>query len=262
MSGKIMRGVALPAEHGAWSFWLEPVLLALLIAPSGTGIFFAILSLSSLLIRQPLKILLIDIRKRKVYRRTQQGAFFVCLYAVIATAAAVAILQRGNYGAVLPLIPAYLVAAAVVWRYDVDGNSRAWLPEVLAATAMSAFAVSICLAASWKWDQAAAVGAIVLARTIPAVIYVRARLRQRKFADNAYLLPIAVQTFALCAVLLLARLSLAPLLSAIAALFLLARVIYYLRFGRPVEAKTVGFQEVTVGLVYVALVAAGYTLSI
>lgn len=256
-----MRGVALPAEHGAWSFWLEPVLLALLIAPSETGMFIAILSLSSLLVRQPLKIMLIDMRKRRVYRRTQQGVFFVCLYAGIGAAAALSILWRGDYEALLPLIPAYCVAAAVVWRFDVGGNSRAWLPEALAAAVMSAFAISICLADNWTWDQAAAIGVIVLARALPAVFYVRARLRQIKTGDNSHLLPIALHIFAVGAVPFLYFLALAPILPAFAALILLARAIYFLRFGPLIEAKIVGIQEVTLGLVYVALAAVGYILS-
>ena len=262
MPGKILRSVALPAEHGAWSLWLEPVLLAMLIAPSSTGIFIAILSLSSLLIRQPLKILLIDIRKRKMYRRTRQGFLFVFLYSGIAAAAVVTILSRADYNALLPLLPAYLVAAAVVWQFDVGGDSRAWLPEVLAAAVMAAFAVSICLAGGWLWYQAAAVGVILLARAVPAVIYVRARLRQIKTGNDALLTPMVLQTIALCAVLLLHWLALAPLLSAIAVFALLARVIYFLRFGAPVKPKIVGIQEVAIGLSYVLLVAAGYLLHI
>lgn len=257
-----MRGVALPAEHGAWSFWLEPVLLALLIAPSATGMFIAVLSLASLLIRQPLKILLIDIRKHKVYRRTRQSALFVSLYGVIAAAAIVAILWRAEYQALIPLIPAYLVAAVVIWHFDVEGDSRAWLPEALAAAVMAAFAVSICLAGGWKWDTAAAVGVILLARAVPAVMYVRARLRQIKSGNNAILIPIVLHGLTLCAVLLLNWFTLAPLLATAAVLTLLARAIFFLRFGAPFEPRILGIQEVVIGLAYVALVAAGYLLDI
>ena len=250
----------MPVEHGAWSLWLEPVLLALLIAPSGAGALIAFLSLFSLLVRQPLKIMLIDIRKRKIYRRTRQGAFFVCLYACCATAAALAIVWRGEYQTLLPLIPAYLAAAAIVWRFDLGGNSRSWLAETLAAAVMSAFAVSICLAGNWSWDEAAAVGAVVLARSFPAVLYVRGRLQQIKSREGAPWLPIAVQAVALCGVLFLYWGALVPLLSAVAVLVLLARSIYFLRFGALVAPKLVGIQEVAIGLVFVALAAAGYIL--
>ena len=262
MSGKILRSVALPAEHGAWSLWLEPVLLALLIAPTSAGIIVAVLSLASLLTRQPLKIMLIDLRKRRVYQRTQQAALFVFLYAVIAIAALSALIWRGGADVILPLIPAYIGAAVIIWRFDLGGNSRAWLPEALAATVMAAFAVSICRAGGWTWEQAGAVGAIMLARAVPAIIYVRARLRQIKADDDRYLVAIALHAIAFSGLLVLARFGFAPILSAIASLFLLGRAIYFLRFGARVAPKIVGMQEVTIGLIFVALVAAGFILSI
>lgn len=257
-----MRGVALPVEHGAWSLWFEPVLLALLIAPSRTGMFIALLSLASLLIRQPLKVMLIDLRKGKMYQRTRQGALFVCLYACIAAVAALAVFWRGDHHAFLPLMPAYVVAAIVIWRFDVGGKGRDWLPEVLAAAIMSTFAVGICLAGNWAWDQSAAVGAIVLARAVPAVVYVRARLRQIKSGHDSQLLPIALHTAALCAVFVLYWLALAPLLAVVAALVLLARAVHFLRRGTLISPRTVGIQEVALGIIYVALVAAGFLGSI
>ncbi len=257
-----MRGVALPVERGAWSLWLEPVLLALLIAPSGTGALIAILSLFSLLVRQPLKIMLIDISRSKVYRRTRQGALFVCLYVCCATSATFAIVWRGDYQTLLPLIPAYLAAAAIVWRFDLGGNSRHWLPESLAAVVMSTFAVSICLASDWSWDHSAAVGVIVLARSVPAIMYVRARLKQIKSSEDAYWLPITIQAVALCGVLFLHWRALTPLLSTVAVLVLLARSIYFLRFGAQVAPKLAGIQEAAIGLVFVALATAGYILPV
>lgn len=261
MFNRIPRSVVLPAEHGAWSLWLEPVLLALIVAPSAAGILIAILSLASLLIRQPLKIMLVDLRKRKIYLRTRQAAVFASVYGASAAIAIFAVLWRGEPYALIPLIPTWFVAAVVVVHYDLAGNSRAVTSEVLAAAVMAAFGFSICLASDWEWKRAAALGVIILARSAPAVIYVRARLRQIRSGDNDYLSAIALHVIALFAVLALAWQGLTPILSAMAALLLLSRAIYFLRWGALVEPKIVGIQEVTIGLIYVALVAAGYLLS-
>lgn len=262
MFGRIPRSVVLPAEHGAWSLWLEPVLLALMVAPSAAGMLIAILSLASLLIRQPLKIMLVDLRKHKIYLRTRQAAVFASLYGALAAIAMFALLWRGESYALIPLLPAYFVAALVVWHYDLAGNSRALTSEVLAAAVMAAFGFSICLTSGWEWKRAAALGVILLARSVPAVIYVRARLRQIKSGDNDYLFAIALHVIVLCAVLALVWLNLVPILSALAVLLLLIRAMYFLGMSTLVSPKIVGIQEVTIGLVYVALVAAGYLLSI
>src|SRR5690606_8314064 len=50
------RAVALPAEHGGWSFWLEPILLGLLLAPTIAGLWLALASFGVFLSRQPFKI--------------------------------------------------------------------------------------------------------------------------------------------------------------------------------------------------------------
>ena len=58
------RSVALPAEHGGWAMLFGPILLGLLVAPSFTAIFIAILYISAFLARSPLKI---------VWKNTQRG---------------------------------------------------------------------------------------------------------------------------------------------------------------------------------------------
>ena len=56
-----LRSIALPAEHGAWSFLLEPLVLGLLFAPSWSGIVFAVALFFGFLTHQPLKIYVKDL---------------------------------------------------------------------------------------------------------------------------------------------------------------------------------------------------------
>ena len=51
-----IRSIALPTEHGAWGFLLEPMLLGLLLTPTLAGLLLASALFAAFLIHQPLKI--------------------------------------------------------------------------------------------------------------------------------------------------------------------------------------------------------------
>lgn len=264
ISRKTIRSVAIPAEHGGWSFWLEPVLLAMLVAASGTGVALVILSLASFLMRQPLKIALIDLRKKKLYLRTQLGIGFVAIYGFIALIALLATLTGGGLPVILPLIPAYGVALIQVWLFDIRGNSRHWMPEVIGAVVMSAFAVSIALAGGWSIAFALALAIIIIARAIPTIFYVRARLRQIKSGNTNTRPQTAILLHGLAVILIigLRLLNLVPTLTIFATLILLGRAIYFIRQNQDVPAKIVGMQEIIFGLILVISTAIGYIYTI
>lgn len=262
ISRKSIRSVALPAEHGGWSFWLEPILLAMLAAASDTGVALVILSFASFLMRQPLKIALMDLRKKKLYLRTRLGVGFAGLYGLIALLALFASLAGGGLEVLLPLIPAYMIAMIQVWVFDVRGNSRHWFPEVMGTIVMSAFAISIALAGGWSLITAATLAGIIIARTIPTIFYVRARLRQIKHGNANPQVTYGLHVIAMILMLALAIAGFVPKLTIIAMLVLLGRAIYFLRQGAAVPAKVVGVQEIVFGLILVLSSAIGYVYSI
>lgn len=262
ISRKSIRSVALPAEHGGWGFWLEPVLLAMLVAASDTGVALVILSFASFLMRQPLKIALIDLRKKKLYLRTRLGVGFVGLYGLMALLALLASLAGGGIDIVLPLIPAYMIAMIQVWIFDVRGNSRHWFPEVMGTIVMSAFAVSIALAGGWSLVTAAPLAGIIITRTIPTIFYVRARLRQIKGSNPNPQVAYGLHVIATILMMILAMTGFVPKLTIIAMLILLGRSIYFLRQGAVVPAKVVGVQEIIFGLILVLSSAVGYIYGI
>ena len=259
---KTVRSIALPAEHGGWSFWYEPVLLAMLVASSSTGFALVILSLASFLIRQPLKIALIDLRKKKVYLRTRLGIGFVALYGIIALLALMASLAGGSINVISPLIPAYGIALVQVWLFDIRGNSRHWLPEMLGAIVMSTFAVSIALAGGWSLIASVALAGIIVARAIPTIVYVRARLRQIKRGNADFRPTFLLHILSLIVVTALALIGLIPKTVIVAILILLGRAVYFLRQGTAVLPKVVGIQEILFGFFVVILSAIGYMLQI
>ncbi|MCU0465293.1 MAG: YwiC-like family protein [Anaerolineae bacterium] len=65
-----VNSVALPSEHGGWSFLLEPLVLGLLVAGSPMGWVLAGAALCAFLAHQPLKIVLKDRLKGRRPPRT------------------------------------------------------------------------------------------------------------------------------------------------------------------------------------------------
>jgi len=259
---KTIRSVAIPAEHGSWSFWLEPVLLAFLLAPSGTGIALIILSLASFLMRQPLKIAWMDLRKKKLYARTRVGVGFVGLYGLIALLAFLASLAGGGFIVIAPLIPAYIIAILQVWQFDIRGNSRHWLPEALGATVMSTFAISIALAGGRTLETALMLSLIIIARAIPTIFYVRARLRQIKSNQTKPQVALLLHAVAVVITFGFALIGYMPYLTVLALLILAGRAFYFLHRSAVIPAKILGIQEVIFGLILVSLTVLGFTLNI
>src|ERR1051325_7102494 len=75
----LIRPLALPVEHGAWSFLLEPIALGLIIAPSGDGTLIAIGAVALMLVRQPFKLMLRDWSRQR-YPRTAVCEALVAAY--------------------------------------------------------------------------------------------------------------------------------------------------------------------------------------
>jgi len=234
----------------------------MLVASSDTGFALVILSLASFLMRQPLKIALIDLRKKKLYLRTRISIGFVAIYGLIALLALLASLAGGGLPVILPLIPAYLIAIVQVWIFDVRGNSRHWLPEVLGAVVMSTFAISIAIAGGWTLLPAVALASIIVARAIPTIFYVRARLRQIKGGETNPQVAIILHILSLVVIIALSIINIVPILTIVAMMILLGRATFFIKQAKEVPAKIVGIQEIVFGLILIVSSAIGYVYSI
>ncbi|MBZ0300736.1 MAG: YwiC-like family protein [Anaerolineae bacterium] len=254
------RAVALPAEHGSWSFWLEPVLLGLLAAPSWAGGWLALASFAAFLSRQPLKLAWGDRRRGRRYRRSRLAERFALMDIGIALAALGGALWTAQEAALL--IPLLLVVPLAIVQivFDVRHDSRQPLAEAAGPVTLSAAAASIAIAGGWPLIPALALSGIGICRAVPTVFYVRARLRLEKGQPIDPVLSTLLHVLAVALVAILVGLHLAPLLSILAMLILLARALYGLsRFRRPALPKHIGIQEIIFGLLTVALTAAGFS---
>lgn len=247
--------VVLPAEHGGWAFLGEPILLGLAVAPSWAGGLVALAAVAGFLARPPLRLLLGDRRRGRRYPRTALAErAFVALALLGASALAGALaLARGP-------VPLALAAAAplatAALALDLGRRSREAVSESLAALALGGVAAAIVLGAGRPPRIAFALWALLALRALPAIAYVRARLRldRGEPANPALALGLHVAAGA-------AGLALAPGLFAAGPLawafgLLAARAAFGLSPRRPRwRTAWLGVSEVVAGAAFVVLVA-------
>lgn len=253
-----VRLVAIPAEHGGWGFVLEPALLGMFVAPSYSGLWLAATALAMFLVRQPMKLALADRLGGKRYPRTILAERFALLFGMVALGTLVPAVLTARAAFWLPVVLAAPFALLQAF-HDVRRQGRDTVAELSGAVAMGAAGSAIALAGGFPLDKSLAIWAILAARAVASIIYVRARLRLER-RDNIDRRPSWISHVAgLAIAALLALAGIAPWLAALAMLVLAARAIWGLSpLRRPARAPVIGSQEIGYGLMTVLLTAAGY----
>jgi hypothetical protein len=251
-----VRSVALPAEHGSWGLTLEPILLGLLVAPSWAGAGLALNAFCAFLLRRPLRVARSS-RKHGQSERLKLALRFAALYAVVGAAGLGASISLTGWGPLLPLLFA-LPFGLVFTFFDAQNQSRSWQAELAGPVALSAVATGIALAGGEPPSAAYALWAVLVARAVPSILFVRARLRLDRGRPRPTALVVVAHVTALGAVTALVRLELlwAPV-AAVFVLLLLRATLGLSRFRRPVSVKAIGYSEIGWGLLTVLSVAAG-----
>ena len=257
-----LRTVALPTEHGGWGLALEPVALGLLVAPSVAGFCLAIATMGAFLARHPFKIVAGDRRRGRRFPRTAAAERFALFYGSVALAGLLAACATAaDYQFIIPLLLA-APFAAIQLAFDASGRSRALAPELAGSFGLAAVSTGIALAAGWPLPAAFGLWALLAARVIPAILYVRARLTQLH-GESAAVVPVILAHAAVLLIsLLLAWINVTPLLAVAALSILLLRAAHGLASrDTNASAKQIGIREICFGALTVFAVAAGHLLS-
>jgi len=257
-----LRSVALPVEHGGWGFLAEPILLGLALAPSWAGLAIGLATLAAFLMRHPAKLYWRNRHRLDVSPRFRMARRFALLYAGLALGG---FLVAAGLAGLRPLVPFLMLSPllAVYGAFDVQNQARRLLPEIAAPMGLAASAPAIALAGGWGWTGAWVLWVLLQARSVPSILYVRARLRleraeevDRRPSRLAHLGAVALGGA-------LWNADLAPLLTVAALVVLLARSFRGLSSSRrPAKAKEVGFSELGFGLGYVLATVLGYRLGL
>lgn len=252
------RSIALPVEHGAWGFLFEPLTAGLLLAPSFEAPFIVLLAVGAFLMRQPLKFVIGDRLQNRNLPRTDIARKFVAIFGTITLAALAGILMLASLS---DLTPFFLVAPIVVYLIvqDVARKTRQLIPEVLAAIALASTITVMALAGGIARDLAFAFWALMLARLVPSILYVRNRLSLEKGKAFSRLIPIGANAAAFILVAVFYAVGLSSILTVIMAAFLTARSAVGLsQFRKVLKAKVIGVWEVIYGVLYALSIVIGY----
>jgi YwiC-like protein len=257
-----LKAVALPVEHGGWGFLLEPVVLGLLVAPSAAGLLYGVAALGAFLARHPLKLALLDRGKGTRTARTRAAERFVLAYGA---AALLALLAAARLGGPRPLLPLLAVAPMGVLQvvYDARNQSRALLPETTGAVALGSLVSAVSLAGGLALAPALGLFALLAARGVAAVLYVRARLRMDRGKGRSVGPTYVSHGAGVGLAAGLANAGWTPWLAVGAFVVLLLRAVFGLSHGhRPVRPKVVGLTELAYGVLTVALLTLGVRLGL
>ncbi len=250
------KALLFPKEHGSWALTFEPLLLALLVAPSLNGLILLMGSTLAFFAHPSAKALLASKLKNKT------AWFFFLGFALPAVLFLALFVYLSSYPVYLSLLLALLLMILYL-LLEAFSLERELLTELMASVAMGLIALSVVAAGGMSGDKRWAFLALLYSRSLMTTLYIHYRLlllknRLRSVRMNNFLHGIDF----LLIVFLWSR-HLLPFLG-VAAVFILT-----LRAWRGVSSaatrttvRKLGFQEVYYGLIFLVLTLAGYWLGI
>ena len=253
------RSIAVPSEHGGWGLTLEPVLLGLLVAPSVAGALLGVGALLAFLVRTPLKLVLIDLRRDRWLPRTHLAARLTAVELAALFAIGVTVTAATGWQWWIPVLVAIPLVAAQLW-FDVRSRGRRTAPELSGAIGVCAVAAAIAVAGGEPGATAAALWMVLAARAIGAIPFVRAQIARLRNGTAHLRGAVLAQGAALACAALAVAVDPAVSLGFAGVVGLSVLQFTWLR-RRQVPAKVLGMRQMILGLALVALTATGVALA-
>jgi len=255
-----LRPLLLPVEHGGWGFLFEPIVIALVAAPSAAAAWLSVVAVLAFLARHPLKIGLDDRRHRRRVPRTRPAWMLAITFLLSATLALAIAHVVSGHPFWLVLLLASPAAAVQVW-HDARGSGRTLAGELAGAKALAAVAGASGLAAGLWWPYALALWATALVRVLPAIVTVRERVQRLHGHAPDRRRPALAHAAAVAGAFVLAGVGLMPRGVPAVAVLLAARAGWDLRRTAPATtAVRIGVRELVTGLVAAAALGTAWRL--
>lgn len=192
----MLRTVAVPTEHGGWSLTLEPVLLALLVAWSWSGLALGVAAMLAFVARTPVKVVLVDGWRHRWLDRSRVAALVAAaeIFTLVVLVTIAGFTGDGRFW--IPFAVAAPLVAVEFW-FDMRSRSRRLIPELAGTVGIGSVAAAIALADGADLRLALGLWCVVAARGAAAIPYVRtqvfrlhARPHQRWPSDLAQVLAV------------------------------------------------------------------------
>ena len=247
----VWRDLVMPREHGSWSLALEPLVFGLIAAPSLAGGGLALAVFAAFFARRLLRIALGD---ASAERRVLARGPLVGL-SIVATGFFLGAVALCGWAWLVWVLPA-AAAGAVFLHFDLRAAGREEIAEIAGAGAFALVPAALAALAGWSAPDAGALALVMLGRTVPSVLGVRACLRAAKTGERRAAPAVAGAGLALLVGLALVRAGHAPTAAAGWLAVLAARTMFLLVWPRPVwRARTLGMIETVLGVGFVLAVA-------
>lgn len=241
------RELVWPKEHGSWSLALEPLVFAMIAAPSRGGAALFIAAIAGFFARRPFRMAIMDASPD---RRAAARRIVAILAGLALGACALAIVAAG--AAWWPWLVPSVASGVFFVTFDLQQAGREQHAEVAGSFAFAWLPAVFAAMAGWTAIPAAALGVVMLARAVPTVLTIRAFLRMRKTGVRRTILPISISLAAAIAVGWLAWTGHAPWIAAAFAVLLAGRAIVLLTLASAtLRASTLGMIEAVIGVAYV-----------
>ncbi len=249
------KTVAVPSEHGGWGLTAEPILLGLLVAFTWSGVAVGVAALLAFLLRTPLKLTLVDLRRGRWLARSRLAtAVAGSEFAVIAGLAAL-VIRADGWGWLVPVLIAAPLVAVELW-FDIRSRGRRLVPELCGAAGIAASAASIAVIGGGSARLGAALWLVLAGRAVGSIPFVRSQIIRLRRGVTTTTPSDAAQAVMVAAGVVAVALDRRALLGAIALVIL---AVFQLNRARhdPPPPKVLGVRQMLVGFGLVAIVAAG-----
>lgn len=230
----------------------------LVVAFSFGGMWIAVMFVGAFLMRQPLKIYVLNRRGMRDGRRAAVSLKYLLIYATIFLIGTLGTASTCSVTSFLPLV-AVLPLAALQIYYDIFRRSRNLIPELAGAVAISSSVAAIALTGGQAPWLAVGLWFVFIARLIPSILYVRERLLLEKGKPFSAAISNTTHIVAAAAVGVLAYLDIASVFAFPVMIFMLYRACFGLFPNRvKLKAMQIGVREVVYGAVLVLAVIIGH----
>lgn len=227
---------------------LEPLALGLLAAPSWAGAYLSVAVVAAFLARRPLQ---------QCATIPEAGQALVGL-GVLSLSMLGLTVWRAGLPALLPLIVS-VPAVLVFLSYDTYQAARTEIAEIAGVAAFAFVPAALALCGGRSHTAAIGLATLMLARSIPTVLVVRAYVRRRKGKPGGAVAAILVSAAAVLVIAGLATARKMPIADVLLVLMLFLRAIWLLGAWRPdFSARQIGVAECFLGGGFV--VAAGLSI--
>ncbi|MGD9795871.1 MAG: YwiC-like family protein [Acidimicrobiia bacterium] len=251
--------MAIPSEHGGWGLTLEPVLLGLMLAPSVAGAAIGGAAFVAFLCRTPLKLVLVDVWRRRWLPRTSMAAVFASIELMLAGAlVAVAVASAGWLWWWPVLIAGPLVAVELA--FEARSRGRRLIPELCGAVGIEASVAAIVVAGDGSTRLALAAWLILVARSIAAVVHVRVQIARLRHGTGDQRLSDALQPVGVLIAVVAVAVETSVIGGLIVMIVIAAAHVAMVR-QPPLPPKEIGLQQMLMGFVLVATTAIGVLLA-